>query len=164
MGHQSDFMLSDTGPLAQPLTNKRSIYQWVSAESLGIVWETNAYGRRTWMMPKMHAVYVATLAELAADRDLSVTAIAHLAGVSQGYASKVIRWLDRFGFITILGVFRGRWGRIVAKLRSIIPPPRERSLRTGGMIKRERAPMGPAPTFDDSFYALWDANEAKIRG
>lgn len=103
-----------------------------------LVYVRNPAGRLVWMSPTMHRVYLAVVAELEANRDLSSTAIARLAGASQGYVSKVIRFLERFGFVHVLGVWRGRWGRIVAKLASIIPPVPRRVSTYGGMIKAER--------------------------
>lgn len=105
-----------------------------------IYWETNAYGYRVWMAEGMHRIYVVVMAELAAGHDLAGRVIANLAGVSQGYVSKGLKWLHKWNFIQILGVWRGRWGRTVAKLRQIIPPYVRGSVSIGGMIKRYIAP------------------------
>lgn len=120
-----------------------------------LVWVTAPSGRSTYMGPGMHRVYLAVMAELEASRDLSSTVIANLAGVSQGYASKVIRWLEKFRFITILGVFRGRWGRIVAKLVSIIPTVRRGSPVYGGMITSEPRYFTDHSVPGDGFDAFW---------
>ena len=118
-------------------------------------------GDSVYMLDVMHRIYLVVMAEIKADHDLSTTAIANLTGASRGYVSKVIHFLARFGFITILGVFRGRWGRTVAKLRSMFPTVHDRVSGTVGNIRLVRAPLAPEPTFDDAFYAAWDANEAK---
>lgn len=124
---------------------RMSIQDMIDAGAIAVT----APGGRSWyMMPKMHAVYLAARAELDEDRTLHPGVVAHLAGVSQGYASKVIHRLAQWGFWTILGTFRGRWGGIVAKLRtvvaSIIPPYRDGPSSTGGMIDRRQGLIVPS--------------------
>lgn len=98
-------------------------------------WVVAPDGRRFWMMAGMYRVWIAVEARLKAGRDLRTGHIAIAANVSQGYVSKVIKRLEAFGFLTILGVWRGRWGRIVAKLRQSFLP--KTYVGQGGMIKYE---------------------------
>lgn len=83
-------------------------------------WETNVYGRPCYMGEKAHAIFAATLAELDAGRELHTSTIAHLTGASQGYVTKVLKFLHRFHFIEVLEVKRGRYGGILARLARAI--------------------------------------------
>jgi hypothetical protein len=98
----------------------------------------NVYGRLCWFTQAQMRVFRATMAELEAGRELHSSIIANLAGVSQGYATKVLQKLCWLRFIDVSAVIRGRYGRIVA---SITKRVRQSFLHTrvssiyGGMIK-----------------------------